>query len=132
MTRSGVEHEKNLLGSIIRDNGIFPQVALLVQADYFTTDAHQKLFRAIASLLDEGKPADLEMVANRLYERGEIGDVRYPYLGSLLDDTPTAANAIHYAGIVRDRAIRRRMIHAAQEIIDLAKHPTGPVEELLA
>src|SRR5207245_6408660 len=67
-----------------------------------------------------------------LNEQKHIEDVGgYPYLAELWDAAPTAANAEHYARIVRDRAIVRHLIHAGTEVLRDAYDQVMPADELL-
>jgi replicative DNA helicase len=126
------EAERAVLGSMLRDNATIADVVQLVGANAFHTDAHQKLFRAMLDLWEAHKPVDLVTLAEQLKALKQIEDVGgYPYLGELLDAAPTAANAEHYARIVRDKAINRNLIHAATEIQRNAQDQVAPVEELL-
>jgi len=58
-----------------------------------------------------------------------VGDV--PYLYQLWEAAPTAANAVYYARIVRDKALVRNLIHASTEILRDAYDQSQPAEELL-
>lgn len=61
------EAERGTLGGMLRDNGVIPDVLLLVQAEDFYADAHQKVFRAIARLHDKGKPVDPVTLGEQLH-----------------------------------------------------------------
>src|SRR5262245_7559825 len=109
------EAERALLGSLIRWNACIDDVVQLVVADDLSVDAHRRVFSGLVALAEQGKPADAVTLANWLHDNGHIPDVRYTYLAELLDAAPTAANAVFYAGIVRDRAILRRLHQACSE-----------------
>jgi replicative DNA helicase len=124
--------ERCVLGSMLRDNGVIGDVLQIIREDNFYLDAHQKIFKAIVSLYDRGHPVDLVMVANVLEEQKQLEDVgRHAYLAELWDVAPTAANAEHYARIVRDKAIVRNLIHAGTEILRDAYDQVLPADELL-
>src|SRR5262249_1891038 len=64
--------------------------------------------------------------------RGQLDDIgRHPYLASLWDAAPTAANAEYYARIVRDRAMVRNLIHVSTEVLRDAYDQALPADELL-
>src|SRR5262245_46391605 len=110
--------ERSVLGSMLRDNQVIPDVINLVRPDHFYADAHQKICQAIYDLFDRGQAIDLVLLAEVLKERKQIEDVgNYGYLGELWDAAPTAANAEYYARIVRDKAMVRGLIHASTEIL---------------
>jgi replicative DNA helicase len=126
------EAERSVLGSMLRDNRVIDDVLLLVRADNFYADAHQRIFQAIHALQDRQTPADLVTLAEELRQRGDLDDVGgYGYLAELWDAAPTAANATHYARIVRERALVRGVIHAGTEILRDAYDNVQPAEELV-
>lgn len=125
------EAERSVLGSMLRDNFIIDDLSAL-QDFHFYTDAHQKIFRAVIDLHNKAVPIDLITLAEELKLRGQIEDVGgYGYLGELWDAAPTAANALFYAQIVKDRAIVRRLIHAGTEILRDAYDQAQSAEEML-
>ncbi len=113
------EAERCVLGSMLRENGVIGDVLQIITSEEtFYADAHQKIFCAVRDLYDSGKPVDAVILAERLKEQKHIEDIGgYAYLGELWDAAPTAANAEHYARIVRDKAIVRNLIHASTEIL---------------
>jgi replicative DNA helicase len=126
------EAERCVLGSMLRDNGVIGDVLQVIRADNFYADAHQKIFSAIVGLWDQSRPADLVMLAEILKEQKHIDDIGgYAYLGELWDAAPTAANAEHYARVVRDKAIVRHLIHAGTEVLRDAYDQSMPAEDLL-
>jgi replicative DNA helicase len=127
------EAERCVLGSMLRDRGVIGDVLQIIQDEgNFYLDAHQKIFKAIKALYDKGKPVDLVILAETLREHQQIEDVGgYGYLGDLWDAAPTAANAEHYAHIVRDKAIVRHLIHASTEILRDSYDQVMPADDLL-
>src|SRR5437879_12811409 len=124
--------ERSVLGSMLRDNPVIGDVVQILRVENFYSDAHQKIFNAITSLYDQGKPVDLVILADLLKEQKLIDDVGgYPYLGELWDAAPTAANAEYYARIVRDKSIVRSLIHAGNEILRDAYDQAQPADEML-
>ncbi len=129
---SNPEAERSVLGSMLRDNGVIGDVLQIVRDVNFYRDAHQKVFRAIIQLYDKGQPVDLVTLGETLYQQKAVEDIGgYGYLAELWDAAPTAANAEHYARIVRDKAIVRNLIHTGNEILRDAYEQTMPADELL-
>jgi replicative DNA helicase len=127
------EAERSVLGSMLRDNHVIGDVVLIVRADSFYADAHQKIFAAVVTLFDKNFPVDLVTLAEELKQRGQIDDVGgYAYLAELWDAAPTAANAVYYAQIVRDRFLVRGLIHAGTEILRDAYEQSQSGDELVA
>ena len=125
--------ERSVLGSMLRDNNVIPEVVQLVRADDFYVFAHQKIFEALATLnIEQGKPADVVTLANWLNDNKLIEDAGgYAYLVELWDAAPSAANARHYADIIRQKAIVRNLIHACNDLQQDAYNQVLPAQELL-
>jgi replicative DNA helicase len=128
-----LDAERSVLGSMLRDNQVIDDVCQVLRAEDFYADAHQKLFTAIVELRDKGgQPVDIVILADEMQRRGQIEDVRgYAYLAELWDAAPTAANAEHYAKIVRDRSLVRNLIHAGTELLRDAYDQVMPAEQLI-
>src|ERR1041385_5117466 len=90
-----LEAELAVLGSMLRDNAVIPDLIPLLRADEFYADAHQKIYAAITTLHDRGgQPVDLITLTEELKLRGELEDVGgYTKIADLWDAAPTAANA---------------------------------------
>ena len=123
--------ERCVLGSMLRWNGCIGDVLQVVRVEDFRVDAHQAVCRAIVGLYDAGKPADAVTVAERLLAKGGDTIPTTTLLAELWDAAPSAANAEHYARIVREKSILRSLHHAGNEIAASAESPSGPAEELL-
>jgi replicative DNA helicase len=92
-----------------------------LSADDFYKPAHGQIFAAISRLYESGQPADAVTVSDELDRAGLTTMGADPAaLVSLQANTPSAANAQHYASIVQELAILRRLIGASGEISDLA------------
>jgi replicative DNA helicase len=116
---------------MLRDPECVADVADVITRGDFYYHAFGLLFDAIAGMRARQEPVDLVTVFEHLTKewREEAGwkDV----LAELYEGVPTAANAVYYAEIVRDRSVRRRLIHAAQEIIrDAADKASGSAADL--
>src|ERR1700686_138038 len=125
--------ERSLLGSMLRDNLIIPEVVNLVKADHFYVFGHQKIYDAITKLNDDGgKPADLVTVAEWLSQEKLLDEIGGPaYLFDLWDAAPSAAHYHQYAEIIRQKAIVRNLIHACTELQAEALDQSQPANELL-
>ena len=125
--------ERSVLGSMMRDNKVIPDVVQSLRADDFYVFAHQKIYGAMAELyVVQGKPADPVTVADYLEEKQLTPDVGGPaYLVELWDAAPSAANAVYYGEIVRQKAIVRNLIHACNELQRDAYDQVMPAHELL-
>lgn len=124
--------ERSVLGSVLLDNQQFHQVQELIQHGAFYSTRHQKIFRALESLMERGTPLDLVTVRQELERTGDLVACGGPeYLGALVDGTSRAANVEHYARIVKEKATLRELIHAASWIHESAGNAELSTEEVL-
>jgi replicative DNA helicase len=111
------EAEQAVLGGLLLDNEAWDRVADLVRENDFSSRDHRMIFRAIFRLLDDGKPADILMVADFLDRQKSLEDAGgIVYLGSLAQNTPSAANIVRYAEIVREYSVLRQIRAVTVEI----------------
>lgn len=124
-----IDAEQGLIGGLLLDSRRFDEVADIVAANDFQRREHRLAFRTIAALCHEGAAADLLTVSERLEKSGEIEAAGgLAYLGSLANNTPSAANVTSYARLVADAAQERRLLAVAGDIVELAK-ADAPVQE---
>jgi replicative DNA helicase len=118
--------EQSLLGGLMLDNNTWDRIADQVgEADFYRRE-HRLLFRGIALLAEQGQPFDVVTLAEALERREELEDAGgLPYLGTIARDTPSAANILAYAKIVRETAVMRRLISVGTEIADSGFRPEG-------
>ncbi len=128
-----VQAEQALLGGLMLDNSAWEKVAdLVTEADFYRPD-HRLIFAAIRVLSERRQPFDAVTISEHLESRAEIADAGgLGYLGSLVRDTPSAANVADYARIIRDRALLRELIQTGNSIVGSAFHTEGrPARELV-
>ena len=114
---NSMEAEQSLIGGIMLDAQAWDKIADVVAAEDFYRKDHQLIFAAIANLVEAGSPCDVVTVSEYLDKRGELDAAGgLEYLATLANETPGAANARAYAGILRDRAIERALIHVGNQI----------------
>ncbi|WP_294948752.1 replicative DNA helicase [Sulfurivirga sp.] len=119
-----LEAEQSVLGGMMIDSAHFEEVSALINADDFYIAAHRVLFEAIAHLHQHERPYDAISVVDYLQSSQkleEIGGKRF--IVELVKATPGSANVLHYARIVREKAIQRQLIAACNEIIEQAYFP---------
>jgi replicative DNA helicase len=116
-----LQAEQSVLGGLMLDNQTWDSVADKVGEDDFYRRDHRLIFRAITLLAEKQDPFDVITLSEAMDSRGELQDAGgLAYLGMLAAETPTAANIVAYANIVRDRSILRQLIHVGTEISDSA------------
>ena len=124
--------EASVLGAMmLSTDAISDAVEILRETDFYRP-AHQTIYSAILDLFVQNHPADAVTVAAELTRRGELAKIGgAAYLHTLVAGVPTAANADFYAGIVRERAILRRLVEAGTRIVQLGYAGTGEVDDVV-
>src|SRR3990172_6723018 len=112
-----LEAEQSVLGGLMLDNEAWDRIADVLNENDFYQREHRLIFRAISAVSQEGQPADVVTVGEWLGDAAHLDHAGgLPYLTMLAAQTPSAANILAYAAIVRDRAVLRALIHAANNI----------------
>jgi replicative DNA helicase len=126
-----LEAEQSVLGGMMLSADAIGDVAEVLQASDFYRPAHATIFSAILELTAAGEPADPITVAAALMKTGQITKVGgAPYLHTLVQAVPTAANAEYYANIVYDAAVARGLVEAGTAIAASGYARDGDAEEL--
>ncbi len=121
-----VEAEQSLLGALLLDNQAFDRVADLVTGEDFYRDDHRRIWRHIAKLIENAKPADVVTVSESIEASEDKDKTGGPaYLGALAQNTPSALNIRRYAELVRERAVQRRLAQVATGIAEEALNAGG-------
>ena len=126
MPPHSIEAEQSVLGGLLLDNGAWDKIGDVLALDDFYRDDHRRIYRHIARLIEQGRPADVVTVAESI-ESSEDKDRTggLAYLGTLAQNTPSAHNIRRYAEIVRERAVMRKLVAVGAEIADSALNPSG-------
>jgi replicative DNA helicase len=133
MPPQSLDSEKGVLGSLLLDPKLCDQVATILKPDDFYADAHRKLFKHVLALFDGHRAVDVALIMERLKQAGEVEAVGgAAYLAEILQAVPVAAHAIHYAGIVREKSKRRRLIQAATAMLRDAFDESAPIEDVIS
>lgn len=121
-----IEAEQSVLGGLLLDNGAWDRIGDVVsEADFYRAD-HRTIFRHIAQLIEQNRPADALTVAESLERGGKLAEVGgQAYIGALALNTPSAANIRRYAEIVRERSVMRLLAAVGTEIADSSYSPLG-------
>ena len=114
-----LEAEMSLLGSMILDPRVIGDVVQVMGgADDFYKAAHGAIYQILVQRYDDNQPVDLVHLNEVLRDRGmieQVGGVNY--LLELAESVPSAANAVHYARLVRDKSLLRKLIDTAGKIL---------------
>ena len=127
-----LDAERSVLSALLLDARAFLDVIGEVSPEDFYHPAHQTLFRSMCALNDDRQPVDLVTLSDYLTTRKLLDQVGGPVLlAEISDFEATAANVVHHARIVRDKALKRRLIQVAGEIAETAFDEEGTGENLL-
>ena len=122
--------EQSVLGGMLLSKDAISDVVEILKDRDFYRPAHELIFDAIVDLYGRGEPADAITVSAELTKRGDIARAGgAPYLHTLINSVPTAANAGYYAKIVRERAIARRLVEAGTKIVQLGYSVEGEIDD---
>lgn len=127
------EAEQSVIGAIFLEPQALITASEILMPDDFYRIAHQKIFQTMLDLSDQGKAIDVVTVTEELSAKKELEDVGgLSYLTELANAVPTAANIGHYAKIVEEKALLRRLIRVATKIVEDGFTREDEVEALLA
>ena len=125
-----VDAEKSVLGSMLIDQEAIGAAVEVLDEMWFYDDAHRKIYKAVVDLYQARKNVDLVTLSDKLKSDGlleQVGGVTY--LSGIIDVVPTSANVEHYAHIVKEKGVLRKLIQNATSIITDSYKSTGNVEE---
>lgn len=126
------EAEASLLGAILIDSDALVKIADTISADDFYEDRHRRIYEAISKLYEQHSPIDVLTLSDQLRATGFLEAVGGSgYLTELTNFVPTAAHVEQYAMIVAQKALRRRLIKASQDIVGLGFDEGKDLQELI-
>lgn len=124
--------EASLLGALLIDPDAIVRVADGLHVDDFYEERHQRIYEAISKLYEKHHPIDALTLSNQLKDDGFLDVVGgASYLTELANYVPTAAHVETYAGIVSEKAMRRRLIKASQDIVSLGYDEAKTIQEVI-
>ncbi len=127
-----LEAEQAVLASMLLDPGAIDKVEEVLEEDHFYRHAHRAVFQAIAALSARSESADLITVTEELRKQGTLENMGgATFLQSLLDSVPSSANVEFHARLVLEKAVLRKLIEVANEIIEHSYEASEPWMEVL-
>ncbi|SDC41370.1 primary replicative DNA helicase [Pelagirhabdus alkalitolerans] len=128
-----IEAEQAVLGAIFLEPDSMSQASEYLMPDDFYRAAHQRIFQVMMQLTDKGEPIDLVTVTTALQNGQLLDDVGgVSYLTELAEAVPTAANISYYTKIVEEKALLRRLIRTATDIVTESFTKEDEIEEVLS
>jgi replicative DNA helicase len=129
---ANIEAERSILGAILLDNHSYNEAAEHLKPEDFSLDSHRRIYTRMVDLAESSRPIDLITLRSELDRHREleaVGDIGY--VSALLDGVPDRPSIEHYVRLVRDKALLRGLIHAANAAIARAAEQADPAEEIL-
>ena len=127
-----VEAEQSVIGSMIMDRDAIMTASEVITSEDFYQSQYGVLFDAMLELYNEGKPVDLVTLQERLREKDvppEISSLEF--VRDLLDAVPTSANVRHYATIVQEKSMLRKLIKVNEDIANTCYLAREKTEDIL-
>ncbi|HVX48240.1 MAG TPA: replicative DNA helicase [Candidatus Saccharimonadales bacterium] len=126
------EAEASLLGALLIDSDAIVKIADHVNATDFFEPRHRYIYEAIQQLYEQHKAIDVLTLTDKLRSNGHLDGVGgAAYLTELTNFVPTATHVEQYADIVAQKSLRRRLIAASRDIIDLGRDESKQLKELI-
>jgi replicative DNA helicase len=124
--------EASLLGALLIDTDAIVKIADVLQVNDFYDDRHARIYEAARQLYEKHSPIDVLTLSDHLKSTGMLEIVGgASYLTELTSYVPTASHAERYAEIISQKAMRRRLIKASQEITSLGYDEASTLQELI-
>ncbi len=113
-----LEAETAVLGGMLIDREAVTRAIEHLNESMFYREANRRLYRSMLRLYERGDVIDVITVSEELKKTSELDSAGgFDYLAALVDAVPTAANLEYHAKIVRDKALLRRLVESASQII---------------
>ena len=126
-----LDAEQSVLGSILIDSRCITDVTGVVYPEDFYLQQNQEIFKVIYTMFNLSQPIDPVTVLAKMRELGVHHDNSRDYIMQLMEITPTAANAVRYANIVREKAMLRSLSKAGVDITEMVQSQVGTPAEML-
>ncbi len=112
------EAERAVLGAILLENSLFDQTSEMLTKEDFYLENHRSIFSTMERLSSNTRAIDLLTLREELQKQNELEAVGgVAYVASLLDGVPRVSSVMHYARIVKEKSLLRKLIHSANEIL---------------
>jgi replicative DNA helicase len=127
-----LDAEQSVLGAMLVNPNAITAVAEALSAEDFYRDTHRLIYNAVLTLYDKGQEVDVVTLSAQLEREGVLERAGgREFIHTLAEFVPAAANAAHYAGIVREQSVLRALIRVGNEIAELGYQHPGDTPTLL-
>ncbi len=111
------EAEQSVIGAMLMDRDVISDIADLLSKDDFYNAQYGILYEAMVELYNEGMPVDMVTLNERLRMKEVPEEISSPtFIAGIISAVPTSANAKHYADIVQEKSLLRRLIKLSENI----------------
>lgn len=122
-----IDAEEALLGAVLTSPVAYAKVSDIILPDDFYKPANKIIFNAVRFLSEKNEPVDIVTVSEKLREIGKLEEAGgRDYITDLAINSVTSVNVQYYAKIVKDTAVRRNLIVAGSEIINMSYEAESP------
>lgn len=127
-----IDIEEAVLGALLLEPNVVPDVLDQIQSDCFYKDAHKKIFEAISQLSQRNDPVDIFSVSDELTKRGQLDEVGgMAYLSQLSTKIGAAAHVEYHTKVLLQKFIQRELIAISYDIQKKAFDDSLPVDDLV-
>lgn len=127
-----LEAEKSVLGGILIDPSAIALIAQFLKPEHFYLPEHQILYSTMITLFEKQQPIDIITTQAQLKKEGNLKKIGgQSYLSELINTVPTSAYIEHYAQIVKNHYVKRRLIDISSRLVEKAFDEQGDVKRLL-
>ncbi|HUD67797.1 MAG TPA: replicative DNA helicase [Candidatus Sulfotelmatobacter sp.] len=130
---ASTEVERSILGAILQDNFLYNEAAEHLRVEDFMLDSHRRIYQRMVDLAESSRPIDMITLVEELERHRDlqaVGDVGY--VASLTFGLPERPSIQDYVKIVRDKALLRGLISAANTAIARASDQSDAAEDVLS
>jgi replicative DNA helicase len=129
---NSVEAEQSVLGAVFLENESMNVLIEHLQPRDFYQRQHQLVFESMIILFEKSEPIDVLTLSTELRRTNTLDQAGgAEYLSAIIDLAPTSANTFYYAKVIKEKAIRRRLIHEASEIARDASKNHGDIDAFI-
>ncbi len=126
------EAEVSVIGAMLIDKPAIASAVEILKTGDFYLEENRRIFEAVLSLFETAQPVDLVTVAEKLSKEGDLENVGgIEKLTYLIASVPSASNVRYYANIVKEKALLRRLINSAQEILEMGFEDSQSANNIL-
>jgi replicative DNA helicase len=127
-----LDAERALLGATLLKPDVMHDISVTVFPESFYADKHRVIYDAIYQIFLKGDPIDIVSVTNKLTTMNSLERVGGAmYIAELIETVPAAGNAQYYADLVQSKSLLRGLIHASDEIAEMAYQNPENTEEAI-